>query len=89
MAARLVEPLQSNLNALLGHRKYKKLPWEQAKVGGMGDPVASLVVQGCWQADVHQAASQEDAALCLSAALMLQGTRCGSAHSPSFYHSFS
>lgn len=33
VAARLVEPLQSNLHALLKHRKYKALAWERAKVG--------------------------------------------------------
>ena len=34
VAARLVEPVQSHLAALLKHRKYKPLAWEQAKVGG-------------------------------------------------------
>ncbi|PRW45415.1 transcription elongation factor SPT6 isoform A [Chlorella sorokiniana] len=31
VAARLVEPLQSNLNALLKHRKYKEVAWDKAK----------------------------------------------------------
>lgn len=34
VAARLVEPVQSHLAALLKHRKYKPLAWEQAKVCG-------------------------------------------------------
>lgn len=32
VAARFVEPMQSNLRQLVGHRKYKNLAWEKAKV---------------------------------------------------------
>lgn len=45
VAARLVEPVQSHLQALVKHRKYKGLGWEEAKVGRAGLCVCVCVYQ--------------------------------------------